>query len=67
MKKLLELLQKKNLFSIAGMKTELGWKTKRCNLNDIKECEEWLKESDKNSLRLFFENEDFIDFTNIDL
>ena len=33
MRELLKLLERKDLFSIGGMTTELGWKTKRTNLN----------------------------------
>tara|TARA_R110002050_G_scaffold65133_1_gene141291 strand:+ start:364 stop:558 length:195 start_codon:yes stop_codon:yes gene_type:complete len=61
MKELLKLLEKEDLFSIGGMTTELGWKTKRTNLNNLKECKDWLRNKPKNSLRLFFDGDVFKD------
>jgi hypothetical protein len=63
MKELLKLLEREDLFSIGGMTTELGWKTKRTNLIGLRECEDWLRKSTKNSLRLFFENDGIKDFS----
>lgn len=63
MKELLKLLEREDLFSIGGMTTELGWKTKRTNLNGLKECQDWLRKSNQNSLRLFFENNGIKDFS----
>ena len=63
MKKLLEQLQSPNLISIKGMKTELGWKTERKRLKNLSQCEDWIRNKPKNSIRLSFDNTDeFFDF-----
>lgn len=61
MKKLTELLQRNDLLGIWGMTSELGHKTKRTNLEGLKECEGWLNESAQNSIKFIFEDES-IDF-----
>lgn len=62
MKKLLELLNRNDLFCVWGMTTELGWTTKRSKLDGLKKCEDWLRNNPKNSLRLLFEDNTTLDF-----
>lgn len=57
MKELLKHLQSPNLISINGMTTELGYKTERTNLKNLSECEDWLRNNPKNSIRLILDDE----------
>ncbi len=63
MKTLLENLKKPDLMSIKGMTTELGWKTVRTTLKNLSDCEDWLRNKPKNSIRLILDNgQEAIDF-----
>ena len=62
MKKLLKLLKRDDLFSLWGMTTELGWTTKRCKLDGLKKCEDWLRNKPNNSLKLLFKDNSTLDF-----
>ena len=63
MKELLKHLQNPDLMSIKGMTTELGWKTERTKLKNLSECEDWLRNKPKNSIRLILDNDiEVIDF-----
>ena len=57
MKTLLKHLQNPDLVSIKGMTTELGWKTERKTLKNISDCEDWLRNKPKNSIKLILDNE----------
>lgn len=63
MKELQKHLQNPDLMAIKGMTTELGWKTTRTKLKNLSECEDWLRNKPKNSIRLIMDNEiEVIDF-----
>ena len=57
MKELFKLLQNPDLICIKGMKTELGWKTERTKLKNLSQCEDWLRNKPKNSIKLILDNE----------
>jgi len=56
MKELLLLLESESLLAIYGMKTELSYKTKRIDLKTFKDCEDWIRESKKNSVKIIFKD-----------
>lgn len=64
LKELERLLFRKDLFCIHGMKTELGYKTKRKDLskNNINELCEWLRIDKRNSLKFVFDGDETINF-----
>ena len=57
MKKLLKLLQNPDLMSIKGMTSELGYRTARTKLKTLSDCEDWIRNSPYNSIRLIFDND----------
>ena len=57
MKELYNSLQRKDLIAIQGLSSSLGYKTKRIVLNNLKECEDWLRNKPLNSVRLLFEKD----------
>ncbi len=62
MKTLHQTLLKEDFLSICGMTTEMGWKTKRTNLNGLKECEDWLRNNSQNSIDIIFEDKETLTF-----
>lgn len=63
MKELFKLFGRKDLISVRGMTSCLGYRTERAKLDKLRfsKWEDWLRDSDKNSIQLIFENET-IDF-----
>ena len=58
MKELIKHLNNSGLLCIKGMTSELGWKTERTRLNNLSECEDWLRNKPNNSIQLIIEKED---------
>tara|TARA_R100001244_G_scaffold54471_1_gene47039 strand:- start:695 stop:886 length:192 start_codon:yes stop_codon:yes gene_type:complete len=60
MSELLNTLNRTDLFCINGMTTELGHKTKRTKLKELKDCEDWLRKSNENSIDFILDNDETI-------
>ena len=44
------LVDKANIISIKGFKSELGYNTERCELSNVDECYEWMDADKRNTI-----------------
>ena len=51
---LLQLIERKDLISVKGFKSELGYNTERRTFDTFLQCKAWLRDSPKNSLQFTF-------------